>query len=75
MGKFEQEASRRVLAGEPIKIHTTRSLKALLLFPWYAFKNWKYRRFIRKFHMHHIEFCNGKIKEDSNWGDVNSRGK
>jgi hypothetical protein len=73
MGKFEQEASKKVLAGEQIVLHTTRSLKAFLLFPWYAFKNWQHRKFIRKFHMHHINFVNDKLKEDPNYGDWNVR--
>jgi hypothetical protein len=48
MGKFEQEASRKVLAGEQILVHTSRSFKDILLWPYKAIMHWQKEREIRK---------------------------
>jgi len=48
MGKFEQEASRKVLAREQILVHTSRSFKDILLWPYKAFTYWQRQREICK---------------------------
>ena len=48
MGKFEQEASRKVLAGEHIHIKTKYTFLDAILIPFRMLKNWNRQREIRK---------------------------
>ena len=48
MGKFEQEASRKVLAGEFIINKTRFTFIDLLLTPYRILRNWNRKRRIRK---------------------------
>lgn len=48
MGKFEEEASRKVLAGERIEVKTKRTLLDLLLWPIRAYQQKRREAEIRK---------------------------
>jgi hypothetical protein len=48
MGKFEQEASQKLLNRERIIVQTKMTFVDKLLYPYRMFKNWQRERLIRK---------------------------
>jgi hypothetical protein len=48
MGKFEQEASTKILNRERVEVRTSKSFIDVVLYPVRAFKNWRRERLIRR---------------------------
>jgi hypothetical protein len=48
MGKFEQEASTKLLNRERIEVKTSRSFVDYILYPIRVVKNWNARRDLRR---------------------------